>query len=72
MPKTAKDKTLTPAMRQYHDVKKRHPEALLLFQMGDFYETFYDDAVKLAETLNITLTARGMNAVPSLFFTTNS
>ncbi len=46
-------------MRQYHSVKKRYPDALLLFQMGDFYETFHEDAQKLASTLNITLTTRG-------------
>ncbi len=53
------EKKLTPAMRQYHQVKEKHPDALLLFQMGDFYETFYQDAIELASTLNITLTTRG-------------
>ncbi|NLA99747.1 MAG: DNA mismatch repair protein MutS [Methanomicrobiales archaeon] len=49
----------TPAMRQYYSVKNRHPDAVLLFQMGDFYETFGEDAVLVARELDITLTARG-------------
>ena len=49
----------TPAMRQYYSVKNRHPDAVLFFQMGDFYETFGEDAVLVARELDITLTARG-------------
>ena len=50
---------LTPAMRQYMQVKQRYPGCLLLFRMGDFYETFYDDAKTAARELEITLTSRG-------------
>jgi DNA mismatch repair protein MutS len=48
----------TPLMQQYHAVKKQHPDALLLFRLGDFYELFYDDAVVASRLLQITLTAR--------------
>jgi DNA mismatch repair protein MutS len=48
----------TPMMRQYLEVKARYPEALLFFRLGDFYELFFDDAVKASEALQITLTAR--------------
>ncbi len=48
----------TPLMRQYNTFKTRHPEAILLFRIGDFYETFGQDAVIAAKTLNITLTKR--------------
>ncbi len=50
--------TETPLMRQYNQIKAKHPDAILLFRMGDFYETFYDDAVKVSEVLGITLTSR--------------
>ena len=49
----------TPMLRQYAAVKARHPDALLLFRMGDFYELFHEDAEVAARALNITLTARG-------------
>lgn len=49
----------TPLMRQYLRIKADHPETLLLFRMGDFYELFYDDARKAAALLDITLTTRG-------------
>ena len=49
---------VTPMMRQYLDVKARYPEALLFFRLGDFYELFFDDAVRASEALQITLTAR--------------
>jgi DNA mismatch repair protein MutS len=48
----------TPLMRQYHGIKQRVPNALLLFRLGDFYELFFDDAVTAARELEITLTAR--------------
>lgn len=48
----------TPLMRQYYDVKSKHPDAILLFRVGDFYETFGDDAIKASEILGITLTRR--------------
>ncbi len=49
---------LTPMMKQFYDLKAKHPEALLLFRCGDFYETYADDAVIAAEILGITLTRR--------------
>ncbi|MCL4731423.1 MAG: DNA mismatch repair protein MutS, partial [Planctomycetes bacterium] len=49
----------SPAMRQYRELKDQHAGALLLYQMGDFFETFFDDARLLSETLGITLTTRG-------------
>ena len=51
----------TPMMAQYHALKSQYPDALLFYRMGDFYELFYDDAIKAAETLDITLTKRGKN-----------
>jgi DNA mismatch repair protein MutS len=51
-------KKLTPAMQQYARFKKRHPECVLFFRMGDFYEMFYDDAVTAHRALGITLTER--------------
>jgi DNA mismatch repair protein MutS len=58
--------SLTPAMRQYVEQKKRVGEAVLLFRMGDFYETFYDDAVLCSKVLGIALTTRdkGKDPVP--------
>lgn len=52
-------KKATPLMQQYNRVKADYPEALLLFRVGDFYETFGDDAVKAADVLDIVLTKRG-------------
>src|SRR5438132_7551379 len=48
----------TPLMRQYAAIKKEHPNALLFFRLGDFYELFFDDAVLAARELQITLTSR--------------
>ncbi len=48
----------TPLMRQYSAIKERHPNALLLFRLGDFYELFFEDAVVAAKELQITLTSR--------------
>ena len=50
---------LTPAMKQYMAVKNEHPDCIIFFRMGDFYETFYEDAKTAAKELEITLTARG-------------
>ena len=50
---------LTPAMKQYVDLKEIHTNSLLFFRMGDFYELFFDDAILAAKELNITLTKRG-------------
>ena len=51
--------TLTPMLAQYFDVKKDHPDALLFYRMGDFYELFFQDAVLAAGALDIALTKRG-------------
>ena len=48
----------TPLMKQYLEMKKKHPDAVLLFRVGDFYETFSDDAIMASEILGITLTRR--------------
>ncbi|MCJ7446883.1 MAG: DNA mismatch repair protein MutS [Bacteroidales bacterium] len=48
----------TPLMKQYFNVKSKHPDAILLFRVGDFYETFGEDAIKTSEILGITLTRR--------------
>lgn len=59
-----KDDGLTPMMRQFYSFKEAHPDALLLFRCGDFYETYAEDAVEAAKILGITLTRRsnGKNA----------
>ena len=60
-------KSDTPMMRQYNALKKAHPDCILFFRAGDFYEMFGDDAVRAAEILQITLTTRNKqskNAVP--------
>ena len=57
----AKEK-ISPGMQQYLDIKENYPDAFLLFRMGDFYELFYDDAVKAAQILEISLTSRNKNA----------
>jgi len=52
----------TPMMQQYLRIKAQHPDILVLYRMGDFYELFYEDAERAAELLDITLTARGASA----------
>jgi DNA mismatch repair protein MutS len=52
----------TPLMKQYYNVKAKHPDAILLFRVGDFYETFGEDAIKTSEILGITLTRRANGA----------
>jgi DNA mismatch repair protein MutS len=52
----------TPLMKQYYSVKEQHPDAILLFRVGDFYETFGEDAVKASSILGITLTKRANGA----------
>ncbi len=52
----------TPMMQQYLRIKAEHPDVLLFYRMGDFYELFYDDARRAAELLDITLTTRGQSA----------
>ncbi len=53
--------THTPMIQQYLSIKSEHPEHLLFYRMGDFYELFYEDAQKAAELLDITLTHRGQS-----------
>lgn len=52
----------TPMMQQYHRIKKDYPHMLLFYRMGDFYELFFDDAIKASRILDITLTKRGTSA----------
>ncbi len=52
------DVVLTPMMKQYFDLKAKHPDAIMLFRCGDFYETYSEDAVAAADILGITLTKR--------------
>lgn len=56
--KTEKGDKETPLMKQYNQIKARHPQALLLFRVGDFYETFGEDAIVASKILGIVLTAR--------------
>ncbi|MGB0975293.1 MAG: DNA mismatch repair protein MutS, partial [Flavobacteriaceae bacterium] len=53
-----KAKKVTPLMKQYNSIKAKYPDAMLLFRVGDFYETFGEDAIKAAQVLGITLTYR--------------
>lgn len=55
---TTKEKKETPLMKQYNAIKAKHPGALLLFRVGDFYETFGEDAIRASKTLGIVLTKR--------------
>jgi DNA mismatch repair protein MutS len=57
------DPKLTPVMKQYMEIKKRHQDDILFFRMGDFYEMFFDDAQSASKILNIALTSR-QNDVP--------
>ena len=59
---TAKEKELTPMMKQFFTLKAKHPDALLLFRCGDFYETYCDDAIEASKILGITLTRRNNGA----------
>lgn len=56
----------TPLMKQYFEIKKKHPDAVLLFRVGDFYETFLEDAVSASEILGITLTRRANGSAQSV------
>jgi DNA mismatch repair protein MutS len=55
-------KPLSPVMRQYQEAKSSHPDAILLFRLGDFYEMFHEDAVVAARALDLTLTSRNKGA----------
>ena len=52
------DIVMTPMMKQYFELKSKHPDAIMLFRCGDFYETYSEDAVIASEILGITLTKR--------------
>ncbi len=56
----------TPLMKQYLEMKKKHPDAILLFRVGDFYETFSDDAIAASSILGITLTRRANGSAQSV------
>jgi len=58
--------SLTPAMGQYLEIKEQHKDAILLYQMGDFYEMFFEDAVTASRILDITLTSRNKNKGDSI------
>ena len=58
MAKTVKKKKETPLMTQYNGIKAKYPDAILLFRVGDFYETFGEDAIRAARILGIVLTSR--------------
>jgi DNA mismatch repair protein MutS len=49
----------TPLMKQYNEIKRKYPDACLLFRVGDFYETFGEDAIRASKILGIVLTKRG-------------
>lgn len=57
---------LTPAMKQFHQMKQKYPDCILFFRMGDFYETFYEDAKTCSKVCGLTLTSRskGDNPIP--------
>ena len=57
---------LTPAMRQYMDIKQKHQDCILFFRMGDFYEMFFEDAVTASKILEITLTSRNKGKEDSI------
>src|SRR4030095_15549241 len=59
----ATDAATTPLMAQYLAMKRQHPDALLFYRMGDFYELFFADAEKAAAALSIVLTTRGTHLV---------
>ncbi|HEY7088202.1 MAG TPA: hypothetical protein VH518_08950, partial [Tepidisphaeraceae bacterium] len=57
-PTTSNSASLSPAMRQYQQFKAQHPDYILFFRMGDFYEMFWDDAKLAHKVLGVTLTSR--------------
>ena len=62
-PTRALNKPHTPMMQQYLGLKAQHPDVLLFYRMGDFYELFYDDARRAAELMDIALTRRSLISV---------
>ncbi|MBC8117278.1 MAG: DNA mismatch repair protein MutS, partial [Candidatus Saccharimonas sp.] len=68
---TTPERTPSPAMQRYLEVKAQHPQAILLFRMGDFYELFYEDAVTASKAVGLTLTSRdkgSTNPIPMAGF----
>ncbi|MHC4265875.1 MAG: DNA mismatch repair protein MutS [Planctomycetota bacterium] len=63
---TSNNEKLTPAMKQFHHFKEKYPDCILFFRMGDFYETFYEDAKTCSRVCGLTLTSRskGTNPIP--------
>ncbi len=61
-----KSSSVTPLMKQYNSIKQKHPDAILLFRVGDFYETFGEDAIKSSTILGITLTKRQNGAASAV------
>jgi len=61
---TVNAEKLTPAMKQFHKFKQQHPDSILFFRMGDFYETFYEDAKTCSKVLGLTLTSRSKATNP--------
>ena len=61
-PTKSANSKVTPSMAQYFETKEEHPDCILFFQMGDFYEMFFDDAVQAAAALDIALTKRGKHS----------
>ena len=55
---------LTPMMQQYFQMKERHPDSILFFRLGDFYEMFHEDAKLVSKELDLTLTTRDRNKPP--------
>ncbi len=66
MPKKTKKTGQTPLMKQYNDLKKKHPNTILLCRVGDFYEAFGTDAIKLSKLVNIVLTKRSNGSASSV------
>ena len=62
VPNSSKKVKETPLMRQYNEIKVKHPDAMLLFRVGDFYETFGEDAILASKILGIVLTKRANGA----------
>ena len=54
---------LTPVMQQYMQIKRQNPDAVLLYRLGDFYETFFEDAVLMSKELELTLTGHDAGPV---------
>ena len=64
----ANDVVLTPMMKQFFELKAKHPDAIMLFRCGDFYETYSEDAVVASEILGITLTKRNQYFFPIISY----